>query len=310
MRKDSEGGRMLFEGTEKKFEILVGPDGPDLRAMGRPFWEHVISASRATILSHIASRELDAYLLSESSLFVNKRWAVMITCGQTTLIDGLLQLLERIDERLLLSLIYERKNENFPAEQPTSFAEDVAHLETRLNGSSHVFGDTEGDRIGLFHLNRHHRPNEDDATLELLMHDIDDDVAALFSVDGPGREALRLRLGLDTLLPGFEIDDHLFAPQGYSLNALRGASYATMHVTPERGGSYASFEMGWGFASPQGLDTVARLLTVMRPARADVLVFARHFDPGILPHGYRHDRDENRLLACGYPVQYYHLVRA
>ena len=300
---------MLFEGTEKKFEILVGPDGPDLRALGRAFWERVISASRASILSSIASEELDAYLLSESSLFVNQRWAVMITCGRTTLIDGLHVVLDHVDQRHLLSLIYERKNENFPAEQPTSFAEDIARLRARLDGSDHVFGDPRGDHISLFHLDRPHRPDEDDATLELLMHDIDDEAAALFAAEGPGREALLHRLGLHASLPGFTIDDHFFAPQGYSLNALRGASYATMHVTPERGGSYASFEMGWGFSSSQGLETAARLLGALRPARADVLVFARDFDPGTLPDGYRHDRGESKLLSCGYAVRYYHLVR-
>lgn len=300
---------MLFEGTEKKFEILVGPDGPDLRALGRSLWLQVVSASRATVLSRIAGDELDAYLLSESSLFVNRRWAVMITCGRTTLIDGLLTLLERVDQRHLLSLIYERKNENFPAGQPTSFAEDVARLRARLDGGDLVFGDPRGDHISLFHLQRAHQPDQDDATLELLMHDIDDEVAGLFALDGPGRLALRRRLGLDELLPGFLIDDHVFAPQGYSLNAVRGASYATMHVTPERDGSYASFEMGWGFDNTQGLATVAHLLAVLRPARADVLVFTREFDPTSLPEGYRHDRQLTGQLPCGYPVQYYHLVR-
>jgi S-adenosylmethionine decarboxylase len=300
---------MLFEGTEKKFEILVGPDGPDLRALGRAFWLRVIAASRATVLSHIAGDELDAYLLSESSLFVNQRWAVMITCGRTTLIDGLLTVLDQVDQRYLLSLIYERKNENFPAEQSTSFAEDVARLRARLDGGDLVFGDPRGDHISLFHLHRAHQPDADDATLELLMHDIDDEVAGLFAVDGPGRTALRRRLGLDELLPDFLIDDHIFAPQGYSLNAVRGARYATMHVTPERGGSYASFEMGWGFAREQGLATVAHLLAVLRPARADVLVFTREFDPGALPDRYRHDNERFESLPCGYPVQYYHLVR-
>ncbi len=301
---------MLFEGTEKKFEILVGPDGPDLRALGRAFWDDIVAASRATVLSRISSEELDAYLLSESSLFVNQRWAVMITCGRTTLIDGLLRLLDRIDERHFLSLIYERKNENFPAEQPTSFSQDVARLRARLDGADLVFGDPRGDRISLFHLHRPHRPDADDATLELLMHDIDERTAALFAAVGPGREALRREIGLHELLPGFAIDDHIFSPQGYSLNAVCEASYATMHVTPERGGSYSSFEMGWGFTALQGRQTVAHLLEVLRPARADVLVFAREFDPEALPPGYRCDRRGGERLSCGYPVQYYHLVRA
>lgn len=301
---------MLFEGTEKKFEILVAPGGPDLRALGRDFWEQIIAASRATVLSQLASRELDAYLLSESSLFVNQRWAVMITCGRTRLIDGLLTLLEHVDQEHLLSLIYERKNENFPAGQPTSFAQDLARLRRRLDGADLIFGDPQGDRISLFHLHRPHQPDSDDATLELLMHDIDDEAAALFAADGPGREALRRRLGLEELLPGFMIDDHLFAPQGYSLNAVREASYATMHVTPERGGSYASFEMGWGFTADQAMQTVTGLLAALRPARADVLIFARSFDPRALPESYRHDRQGDEMLSCGYPVQYFHLVRA
>ncbi len=300
---------MLFEGTEKKFEILVGGDGPDLRGLGRDFWAGVVQASRATILSEVASAELDAYLLSESSLFVSQRWAVMITCGRTTLIDGLLRVLDHIDTGRLLSLVYERKNENFPAEQPSSFAEDVARLRRRIDGHDLVFGNPSGDRISLFHLHRPHQPDAEDATLELLMHDIDDEAAALFAAKGPGRDSLRRRLGLDELLPGFVFDDHLFAPQGYSLNAVRGASYATMHVTPERDASYASFEMGWGFSAAAGQQTVARLLSVLRPARADVLVFAREFDPAAMPAGYRHDRQSGEPLSCGYPMRYAHLIR-
>ncbi|MDY0109911.1 MAG: adenosylmethionine decarboxylase [Candidatus Krumholzibacteria bacterium] len=300
---------MLFEGTEKKFEILVGPDGPDLRALGRDFWERIIAASRAEILSHTQSRELDAYLLSESSLFVNQRWAVMITCGQTTLIDGLLTFLAEVDQRHLLSLIYERKNENFPAEQRSSFAQDVARLRERIDGADLIFGDPQGDRISLFHLHRPHQPDADDATLELLMHDIDDEAAALFAAGGPSRAELRQRLGLNALLPGFAFDDHVFTPQGYSLNAVRDASYATMHVTPERDSSYASFEMGWGFDAAQARRTVTGLLAVLQPRRADMLVFARDIDAGALPADYRADRRCSVQLPCGYPVEYVHLIK-
>ena len=36
--------------------------------------------------------------------------------------------------------------------------------------------------------------------------------------------------------------DVLFEPCGYSLNAMKGDTYYTMHVTPEEDFSYASFE--------------------------------------------------------------------
>ena len=43
---------------------------------------------------------------------------------------------------------------------------------------------------------------------------------------------VRTTHGLDGILAGFEIDDHLFRPQGYSLNGIRDDQYWTLHVTP------------------------------------------------------------------------------
>lgn len=302
---------MLFEGTEKKFEILTGPDGPDLRALGEDFWRGIVAASNATILSHVGSDRLDAWLLSESSLFVSRRWAVMITCGRTTLIDALLTLLDTVPVSRLASLVYERKNENFPGEQPSTFAEDVARLRERAPGVDVVFGDPDGDRISLFNLDRplDDQRDEDDATLELLMHDIDESVAAAFGPAGPGGRALRDAMGLPDLLPGYRFDDHLFDPQGYSLNAVDGRSYATMHATPEREGSYVSFEMGWGLDAAAAGEAVRRLMAFFKPERADLLLFSRTLTDDDLPHGYVADRRRADSLACGYPMQYFHLVK-
>ena len=48
--------------------------------------------------------------------------------------------------------------------------------------------------------------------------------------------------GIDALVPGATIDPRAFEPCGYSMNAILYNSYATMHVTPEDGSSYVSFE--------------------------------------------------------------------
>merc|ERR1712238_88545 len=40
----------------------------------------------------------------------------------------------------------------------------------------------------------------------------------------------------------FKVDDWAFEPCGYSMNGLRDRFYYTIHVTPESGFSYASFE--------------------------------------------------------------------
>ncbi|MDE2291761.1 MAG: adenosylmethionine decarboxylase, partial [Elusimicrobia bacterium] len=82
---------MFFEGAEKKAEIVAAPGTGSLRALGRPFWEGVIAAARAKILSALSSPACDAYLLSESSLFVWDDRALLITCGRTTLVPAVLR---------------------------------------------------------------------------------------------------------------------------------------------------------------------------------------------------------------------------
>ncbi|MEZ4386962.1 MAG: hypothetical protein R3D98_05190 [Candidatus Krumholzibacteriia bacterium] len=301
---------MLFEGTEKKFEIMTAPGGLDLRSLGHDLWRRVIHASRAEPLSYLASDELEAWLLSESSLFVSAQQAVMITCGRTTLIDGLMHLLEVVPREAIASLIYERKNENFPDEQPSRFRHDCARLTERLGGEHLKFGDPDGDHISLYHLGDPAPVDPEDTTLEVLMHGIRPDVADLFVPDGPTTDELHARLGLDRLLAGFEVDDWVFSPQGYSLNALRGRRYATMHVTPERENSYASFELGWGFDGTEADAAVASLLQAFGPERVDLLLFTGHLGAPTPFPGYHADHDRREALSCGYPVHYRHLVRS
>jgi S-adenosylmethionine decarboxylase len=308
---------MLFEGTEKKFELTVGPEGPDLLALGESFWDDVLRASGTVAISRATTPTddgaLHAWLLSESSLFVAPRWALMITCGRTTLIEGLLHALDVIGPQHVTSLIYERKNENFPAEQPTRFDDDVARLSDRLPGAAQVFGESDGDHISLFNLERPFTAPAGDTTLELLMHDIEpalDPVFVPVPAGGPGRAAIRERLGLGDLLPGFTLDDHLFSPVGYSLNAIAGRRYATLHVTPEREGSYASFEMGWDFGTDVAAATIARLLAEFAPARADLLYFMPPGRLTFLPEHYTPRRVTDAVLGNGYHVIYCHLERS
>lgn len=69
-------------------------------------------------------------------------------------------------------------------------------------------------------------------------------------------------LGLTAILPGATIDSFLFAPCGFSQNAVRGDRYATVHVTPEEAYSYASFECNFDFGGashhPQSLSGQTR----------------------------------------------------
>lgn len=49
--------------------------------------------------------------------------------------------------------------------------------------------------------------------------------------------------GIQALLPNASIDDYVFEPCGYSMNGMEGAGFSTIHITPEDGFSYASFEV-------------------------------------------------------------------
>jgi len=298
---------VLFEGPEKKLELLLAPGEPSLRARGPAFWDEVVAHARATVLSRLPGEDCDALLLSESSLFLHDDRMVMITCGRTTLIDAALFLIDEIGDEGLLSLIYERKNENFPEQQLTTFAQDVARLRERVGGTATIFGDPTGDHVQLFHLDREFAADPGDVTLEVLMYDIAPEVGALFTPGATAREDLHRLVGLGDLLPRGQVDDHVFAPQGYSLNGVAGPLYVTLHVTPQRQGSYVSFETNLPLAPGAVCDTAAHLLRSFRPARSDLLLFQAPLELAGLPAGYEPIATGSRRLGCGYDVAYAHV---
>jgi S-adenosylmethionine decarboxylase len=299
---------MLFEGPEKKLELLLTAGSPSLRELGRKFWERVVEQSRATILSSISNDRLDAYLLSESSLFVTDRWTVMITCGRTTLVAAAAAILDQLPQTRLDSLIYERKNENFPHLQRTTFRDDATALRLRTVGEDLVIGDPTGDHIQLFHLARNCYPEPDDTTLEVLMYDIDPAVSRKF-VPGRGTaQDVRDLVGLSSLFPDFAVDDHIFAPQGYSYNGIRGEDYVTLHVTPQRLGSYVSFETNVRLGVSAQRRVVSVLLSRFQPSRCDLMLFGARLDVAALP-GFRITRASDQVLGCGYSIAYAHVER-
>ena len=293
----------FFEGPEKKLEVVVTPEHGSLRALGEQVWRRVVEAAGAQVLSRLRNEECDAYLLSESSLFVYDDWFVMITCGQTTLVDAFEELLRTVPRESVAFLVYERKNEHYPEQQPTSFYDDARRLQAMVPGRAVRFGDEHGHYVQLFHTTRPFVPETSDPTLEVLMHSIDRHVAERF-IDANPETVTRLaaELGLDTILPGFATSEHVFKPAGYSLNALKGAEYYTVHVTPERAGSYVSFETNFDFGDdPTGI--VAAVVELFRPRAFDVLTFLPGAEAKLSVEGYSlgdHVVDE----LGGYRVSY------
>ena len=98
----------VFEGPEKTLEVCfrymdgtvpLPSDGEEnqrtgLRRLPREDLDRICGRARCTILSSISNRYLDAYVLSESSLFVYPYMVALKTCGTTTLLRCIAVLIE------------------------------------------------------------------------------------------------------------------------------------------------------------------------------------------------------------------------
>jgi S-adenosylmethionine decarboxylase len=263
----------FFEGPEKKVELAVVAGHPSLRALSDERWRGVVAASGASVISRRSNGHFDAYLLSESSLFVFDDFVTMITCGQTSLVDSVEAMLALVRPDDVAMLVYERKNEHFPHQQPTSFFDDARRLRMLLDGRALHLGATHEHEIYVFHTTREHVPDSDDATLEVLMHGIDPQLVATFQRLRPAPGSIAPAVGVNAIFEGFEVDEHVFSPSGYSVNGLRDDCYATLHVTPQRLGSYVSYETNRSLGSETARDLVRPIVELFRPESFDVVLF-------------------------------------
>lgn len=256
-----------FEGSEKKVALTLRPGAMCLREQERAFWADVVGAARATVLSTLSNPSCTAFLLSESSLFVFDHRVILITCGRTTLVDAVEALLMHIPIGAIESLWYERKSEFFPWRQATSFMDDARRLHRLLPGRAWLFGGEDEHHLHLFHVEQSPYALQP-PTLELLLYRIDPRTAGLLKDATPCQ--VRRELGLESLLNGFAIDDHLFTPAGYSLNALCDDRYFTLHITVQAIASFASVETN--AAPPAEMAEIATVLAAaFSPQSLDVV---------------------------------------
>ncbi len=227
---------------KKKLEIVVKLSaGDSLRNIKQPFWNEVVSASGAQILSSIHNSCLSAYLLSESSLFVWDDRIVMITCGETKLIQAVHTFLKRFPKEDILSLIFQRKNEYCSHLQKTNFFSDIESLKSVFSGQSFRFGNTDGHHNFLYHLNKEFAPSPSDYTHELLMYHLGSDAKSIFCQEGQQTSNIREFLKLNKYFSDWKIDDFVGFP-GFSwvwvvLRAARAKKVETKRFyTPPLGG--------------------------------------------------------------------------
>jgi len=156
----------FFEGVEKLLEVwFTRQDGKiqncDLRRITRDKWQGMLKIVRCEIISLTRSDAIDAYVLSESSLFVSKRRMVLKTCGSTTpllCLKSLLSLVQRYSGYdQVQDLFYSRKNYKRPElqqEPHRTFSDEAALLDAMFHdGAAYCLGAVNRDCWYLYTLN-------------------------------------------------------------------------------------------------------------------------------------------------------------
>lgn len=92
-----------------------------LRSVDPAVWHDMLKLVQCQVLSTIKNEDVDAYLLSESSMFVYSNRLVLKTCGTTTLLHAVPKILEIAEEYCKLTkvdaIFYSRKSFLFPEQQ-------------------------------------------------------------------------------------------------------------------------------------------------------------------------------------------------
>lgn len=168
-------------GPEKLLEVWFAPSARSLpptvkehglKSVSSDAWVDMLDLVKCKILSVIHSETVDAYLLSESSMFVFPHKIILKTCGTTTLLLGLHRLLRiaatvagfsfhnaiSLDEARAAAtpyrVFYSRKNFLFPDRQQgphRSWKQEVKYLDDMFEGgSAYMVGKMNGDHWYLY----------------------------------------------------------------------------------------------------------------------------------------------------------------
>ncbi|KAM7262381.1 hypothetical protein ACFE04_021458 [Oxalis oulophora] len=161
-----------------------------------------------------------------------------------------------------------------------SFTEEVALLDSYFgdleSGSqAYIMGGSDDQKWHVYSASAELEVSSDSLyTLEMCMTGLDKEKASVFyKTDSSSGAKMTIDSGIRNILPESDICDFEFEPCGYSMNAIEGAAVSTIHVTPEDGFSYASFEaMGYHPKDTNMNMLVERVLSCFEPREFSVAV--------------------------------------
>lgn len=295
MEMDLPVSAIGFEGFEKRLEIsfvepglFADPNGKGLRSLSKAQLDEILGPAECTIVDSLSNDYVDSYVLSESSLFVYPYKMIIKTCGTTKLLLAIPPIL-RLAETLSLEVQdvrYTRGSFIFPGAQSfphRHFSEEVAVLDGyfgKLAAGSKAVIMGSPDKTQKWHVYSASagpvQSNDPVYTLEMCMTGLDREKASVFyKTEGSSAAHMTVRSGIRKILPNSEICDFEFEPCGYSMNSIEGAAVSTIHITPEDGFSYASFEsVGYDPKTMELGPLVERVLACFQPAEFSIALHA------------------------------------
>lgn len=284
-----------FEGYEKRLEIMffepsffADPEGKGLRSLSKSQLDEILGPAECTIVSSLSNDLVDSYVLSESSLFVYPYKIIIKTCGTTKLLRSIPPILKLADSISLTvrSVRYTRGSFIFPGAQlypHRNFTEEVAVLDSyfgHLGSGSKAYVMGGFDKPQKWHVYSASAGSAyssgPEYTLEMCMTGLDRVKASVFyKTESSSAATMTNDSGIRKILPKSEICDFEFDPCGYSMNAIEGAAISTIHITPEDGFSYASFEaVGYDLKAVSLDQVVSRVLACFEPSEFSIAVSA------------------------------------
>ncbi|XP_047313676.1 S-adenosylmethionine decarboxylase proenzyme-like [Impatiens glandulifera] len=284
-----------FEGYEKRLEIsfavpsfYADPNGQGLRSLTRSQLDEILGPAECTIVSSLSNAHVDSYVLSESSLFIFAYKLVIKTCGTTKLllsIPPILNLANSISLKVE-SVRYTRGSFIFPSAQVyphRNFSEEIDVLNSYFGklgfgSNAYIMGDSDKPQKWHVYSASSALPALTNPiyTMEMCMTGLDKEKASVFYKNQSGSaDVMTKNSGIRNILPNSEICDFDFDPCGYSMNSIEGDAISTIHVTPEDGFSYASFEMvGYDPKVVSMESVIERVLSCFGPKEFSVSVHA------------------------------------
>lgn len=224
-----------FDAAEKLLEIEVRRGSGSLRALEPHAVSSIVEAGGGSILGSAVGRLVDAYVLSESSLFVRERSLSLLTCGRTDLGRSFEAFVDSVGAEAVASVRLSRERDRFPASAGTHFEDDVERIARFFDAE--VLESTHGPATL-----RSFQSGELSAALDFRIFCVGLSGEARRVFLGDPRGVAATLAAIDAAFPAELSQVHHFEPSGFSMNLAQGEVEVCVHVSPEPTADVASVE--------------------------------------------------------------------